>query len=305
MQPFMEDLTNNRDWAAGSVAATQFNDRLLVVAESPAGTGIVVNSQHVADTIEPLRMAEVWQISADLFGNDRVSITLQNGLINTTSLNGSASMIEITAPTGFERWNVTEGQGEFLTNLSMQEWLQVEVFDAEGNVIHRWTQIPLDGIQLRTPLTIGSFQVNLINGARMEQLPNQPIEVRTYPRLFHDQTLDGGLRVSIVLLDIDIEGLDRGSNAALDVESRGTISFFDDNARNLKLVPEFTGVDNPESRYLRQWTDAYDLHRATGDSSEYSGFGPNGRVSGAEGLTLHPSTSGFHLDVVLQQVVVQ
>ena len=49
MQPFMEDLTDNRDWAAGSVAATQFNDRLLVVAESPVGTGIVVNSQHITD----------------------------------------------------------------------------------------------------------------------------------------------------------------------------------------------------------------------------------------------------------------
>ena len=46
MQPFMQDLTDNRDWAAGSVAATQFNDRLMVVADLPNGTGIVVNNQH-------------------------------------------------------------------------------------------------------------------------------------------------------------------------------------------------------------------------------------------------------------------
>ena len=70
-------------------------------------------------------------------------------------------------------------------------------------------------------------------------------------------------------------------------------------------IAEFTGEDNPESRYLRQWTDSYDLHRATGDSSEYVGFGPNGRLSGSEGLTLHPTSSDFHLDVILQQVVVQ
>ena len=81
--------------------------------------------------------------------------------------------------------------------------------------------------------------------------------------------------------------------------------FFDDEARNLKMMPEFTGVDNPESRYLRHWTDAYDLHRATGDSSEYVGFGPNGRISGAEGMTLYPATQEFHLDVILQQVVIQ
>ena len=94
-------------------------------------------------------------------------------------------------------------------------------------------------------------------------------------------------------------------DVALDVESRGAITFFDHEARNLRLIAEFTGLDNPESRYLRHWTDAYDMHRATGDSSEYIGFGPNGRLSGAEGMTIHPSSSNFHLDVILQQVVVQ
>ena len=48
-----------------------------------------------------------------------------------------------------------------------------------------------------------------------------------------------------------------------------------------------------------------DLVVATGDDSEYFGFGPNGRLSGAEGMTLYPDTQGFHLDVILQQVVVQ
>ena len=95
MQPFMEDLTDNRDWAAGSVAATQFNDRLLVVAESPAGTGVVVNSQHISDTIQPLRNAEIWQVSADLSGEDRVSVSLVNGIFSVTSLNETATSIVI------------------------------------------------------------------------------------------------------------------------------------------------------------------------------------------------------------------
>ena len=305
MQPFMEDLTDNRDWAAGSVAATQFNDRLLVVAESPIGTGIVVNSQHITDTIEPLRNAEIWQISADLVGHDRVSVSLINGIIHVTSLNETATAVTIHTSIGVEQWDLEEGQGEITTNLGMQEWMSVDVLDGMNQTIHRWIQTPLDGIQIRTPLTEGTFEINLINGARIEQLPNQPIDVRSYPRLHHDQTLDGGLRVSLVLIDVDIEGMERSSDVALDLESRGVIAFFNEQARNLKLLPEFTGLDNPESRYLRQWTDSYDLHRATGDSSEYVGFGPNGRLSGVEGLTLHPTSSAFHLDVILQQVVVQ
>ena len=305
MQPFMEDLTDNRDWAAGSVAATQFNDRLLVAAESPPGTGIVVNSQHVSDTLKPLRNAEIWQISADLFGHDRTKVNLENGLFNVTSLNGTASTVEVQTKDGLESWILQDGEGENSTNLSMQDWMIVDVKDSADELIHRWVQIPLDGVQLRTPLTEGTFQVNLVNGARIEQLPNQPIEVQSYPRLDYERTLEGGLRVSVVLIDVEISGIERSVDQSLDVESRGALLFFDHEARNLKMMPEFTGVDNPESRYLRYWTDAYDIHRATGDSSEYVGFGPNGRISGAEGMTLYPATQDFHLDVILQQVVVQ
>ena len=305
MQPFMEDLTDNRDWAAGSVAATQFNDRLLVAAESPPGTGIVVNSQHISDTIKPLRNAEIWQISADLFGHERTKVSLENGRFNVTSLNGTASIVEVQTKDGSETWTLQDGEGENSTSLSMQDWMIVDVRDSSDELIHRWVQIPLDGVQLRTPLTEGTFQVNLVNGARIEQLPNQPIEVQSYPRLDYERTLDGGLRVSVVLIDVEISGIERSVDQSLDVESRGALLFFDHEARNLKMMPEFTGADNPESRYLRHWTDAYDIHRATGESSEYVGFGPNGRVSGAEGMTLYPASQDFHLDVILQQVVVQ
>ena len=305
MQPFMEDLTDNRDWASGSVAATQFNDRILVAAESPPGTGIVVNSQHVSDTLKPLRNAEIWRIGADLFGNDRVNVNQENGRFNVTSLNGTAATVDIRTVDGSESWIVENGDGENSTNLSMQSWIVVDVKDSENRLIHRWVQIPLDGVQLRTPLTEGTFQVNLVNGARIEQLPNQPIEVQSYPRLDYERTLEGGLRVSVVLIDIEISGIERSVDQSIDVESRGALLFFNHEARNLKMMPEFTGVDNPESRYLRHWTEAYDLHRATGDDSEYFGFGPNGRLSGAEGMTLYPDTQGFHLDVILQQVVVQ
>ena len=304
MQPFMQDLTDNRDWAAGSVAATQFNDRLLVVAESPEGTGVVVNSQHVKDTVTPLRNAEMWQISADLAGHDRVTVSMENGIIAISSLNESAYSVRIQTADETELWDLMD-DGLVTTNVSIEGWIQIDVLDENGQVIHRWIQVPLDGIQIRTPLTSGTFQVNLINGARIEQLPNQPIDIRSYPRLHHDTNLDGGLRVSFVLLDVDVVGLERNTDVSLDVESRGVVTFFDHEARNLRLIAEFTGLDNPESRYLRHWTDAYDLHRSTGDSSEYIGFGPNGRLSGAEGMTIHPASSEFHLDVILQQVVVQ
>ncbi len=305
LQPFMEDLTDNRDWVAGSVAATQFNDRLQVAAESPSGTGIVINSQHVYDTIKPLRNAEKWQISADLFGVDRVDVKLENGRFNVTSLNDTASTIEIQNGIGTESWIIENGEGEYSTNLSMQNWVVLDIMDSENNLIHRWIQVPLDGVQLLTPLTEGTFQVSLVNGARIEQLPNQPIEVQSYPRLDYRQMLDGDLGVSFVLIDVEISGSEPTGGQSLDVESQGALSLFDHDARNLKMVADFTGEDSPESRYLRHWTEAYELYRATGDSSEYVGFGPYGRISGSEGMTMYPATAEFHLDVILQQVVIQ
>jgi hypothetical protein len=229
---------------------------------------------------------------------------MENGIITISSLNESAYSVRIQTSDETELWDLMD-EDQVTTNVSIEGWIQIDVLDENQRVIHRWIQIPIDGIQIRTPLTSGTFQVNLINGARIEQLPNQPIDVRSYPRLHHDTNLDGGLRVSFVLLDVDVEGLERNTDVSLDVESRGVITFFDHEARNLRLMAEFTGLDNPESRYLRHWTDAYDLHRSTGDSSEYIGFGPNGRLSGAEGMTIHPASSEFHLDVILQQVVVQ
>lgn len=305
LQPFMEDLTDNRDWAAGSVAATQFNDRLRVVAEAPAGTGIVVTSQHLADTIRPLRQAEIWLISADLAGADRVAVRIDAGTVNVTSLNGTADEVRLTTPLGTDGWNLSGGEGENTTALSLTDWVQVDVLDAEDVVIHRWAQIPLDGIQLGTPLKQGTFEIDLINGARIEQLPGQPIDVRSFPRLHQDRTLDGGHRVSIILLDVAIIGADRQGDVSLDLSSLGAITFFDESARNLRIETDFNGDDSPESRYLREWTDDYDIQRTTGNLDDFVGFGPSGRISGVDGMTLHPTDVTFHLDLILQQVMVE
>ena len=47
-----------------------------------------------------------------------------------------------------------------------------------------------------------------------------------------------------MLIDVEISGIERSVDQSLDVESRGALLFFDHEARNLKMMPEFTGVDN-------------------------------------------------------------
>ena len=183
--------------------------------------------------------------------------------------------------------------------------MQINVLNEQGNIIHRGVQIPLDGIQLSTALADGDFDVDLINGARIENLVNNPVDVRVYPRLGHDITLQNQFRVSLVMLDVDIVGTGHSSDNNLELISEGAIVFFADDARNLKIVTDFASQDGREAKYRHQWTGEYELQRATGELDEFSGFGPYGRISGVEGMTMYPTDDSIQLDVILQQVVVK
>ena len=303
MQPFLEDLTDNRKWVAGSVAATQFNDRVLIAADAPEGSGIVVLSSQLANSIAPLGSAETWVVSADLVGNDRVVVLSYAGTINVTSLNGTPASVEVTTAIANESWAIS-GSGEHEVNISLSDWFRIEVRDSSGEVIHRQIQAVLDGMRLSTPLKDGPFNIDLINGARVEQLPNQPLVVRAYPRLGFDEMLNGKSRVSLVLMDIETSSTIDSALNRIEITSQGQISFFDDSARNLRIEMTFPGESTREPRYLHHWNEDFELNRVTDNLDDFVGFGPYGRLSGSEGMTIHPTDASIHLDVVMQQVVV-
>jgi len=305
MQPFMEDLNDNREWASASVAANQFNDRLLVAAETPEGSGIMVSSSQIAEIIGPIRLAEVWQISADLYGEDRVSINFDMNQIEVTSINGTVHEIKISTPLGNQNATIEGGNGQFMVDLVLTEWMQIDVLDLQGNIIHRCVQIPLDGVQLSTSLGDGDFDVDLINGARIEKLANQPIDIKLYPRLGHDLTLQNQHRVSLIMLDVDMVGSGHSSDSSLELISEGPKVFFEDEARNLQIITDFASQDGRETKYRHRWTGDYEFQRATGDLDGFSGFGPHGRISGVEGMTMYPVSEHIQLDVILQQVMIK
>lgn len=304
MQPFLEDLTDNREWVAGSVAATQFNDRLLLAADAPEGAGLVVQSAHLANTITPLRTAETWVVSADLAGEDRATVSTASGLVNVTSINRTAASAIAIGPSGNETWNLADGEGNHTLSISTTTWFVIDLYDGSGDHIHRMVHARLDGLRLATPMSEDTFLIDLVNGARIEMLPGQAPDVRLSPRLGHDEMLDGGHRVSLILLDLDVAGdIDR-SRSRIELTSLGQETFFEESARNLKIETQFTGDDTRASKFNAHWTEEHTLHSATGDDTAYVGFGPAGRLSGIDGMTFYPTESDFHFDFILQQVEV-
>ncbi len=304
LAPLVSDINDNREWAAGSVAATQLNDRILIVADSPAGTGIVHHSEQLAHSIDWLPGAETWTIAADLVGTDRVTVRLDPGEVNVTSLNRTATDVIVTIESGTYHADLENGTGNLSIEGTMHGGVSVEVKDVQGNIIHRLVRISIDGIRLNNQMSGGVFSVDLVNGARIEKLPNQGIEVQQYPRLRHDVLIDGTHRVSLVLLDIEAGETATRHMSTVNLDSQGTESLFDAQSRNLLLKTEFVAEATIGARYTHHWTGDHDLWLASGQIEDYNGFGPRQRLSGLDGLTLFPTDETFTLEVTLQKVEV-
>jgi hypothetical protein len=95
-----------------------------------------------------------------------------------------------------------------------------------------------------------------------------------------------------------------GNSATLELLSKGPISLFNEQARNLRfsMVNDVHEIITPQ--YIAHWSGDYSIHNAISSSGEYHGFGPWQRQSGSDGLTLFPSYNSFRLHINLQQVEV-
>ena len=113
------DLNDNRAWAAGGVTAEQMNDRILVVAGMPNGTGLVHQTGIPGGSIDVLFNIESWTIGADIHGTDRVEVFRNGSGIIVSSDNRTAETIEIW--TDGERAGYWNGD-IWNTEWSMSEW---------------------------------------------------------------------------------------------------------------------------------------------------------------------------------------
>ena len=301
--PFIEDIGDNREWSSGSVAATQLNDRMLIAAQSPEGSGLVQQNAQIARSMDPLRNAETWKIQADIGGDDHTIVNLDGNLVTVTSINRTASIVRVTDDNNTQTFNIENGSGNFtVDNLIGNVFIEVE--DIYGVKSHRFVEVTLDGIKLNNVLSDGSFEVNLVNGARIEKLPTKSIEVRQFPRLHNDIMLDGTPRVSLILLDIDISSFASRHITNIHIDSKGQETLFDQMSRNLIIEFEIAGDPIIEPQYMHHWIGDYELFLAGDALDEYNDFGPHGRLSGLDGITLHPPNKSFDFLVTLQSVEV-
>ena len=303
LAPFLEDISDNREWSSGTVAATQLNDRILIAAQTPEGSGLVQQNAQLSRSMDPLQDAEIWKIQADLGGSDRTVVTLDGNLLTVTSLNRTASIVRVTDSNSTQTFTMTNNTNNFNVSGLIGNVI-IEVEDIHGTISHRFVEVTIDGIRLNNVLTDGEFSVDLVNGARIEKLPNQPVAVKQFPRFNTDLLLDGTPRVSLILLDLDITASASRHMTNVHLDSKGELELFNSEARNLIVQVEIAGDPSISPQYIQHWTGDYTLYLAGASINEYQGFGPYERISGLDGITVLPGDVPFQFVVILQSVEV-
>ena len=305
MQPYVQDITDNKDWSKARAAADQVNERILVAAQQPVGSGHVMTVSLGATSLAPANGAETWRVAADLAGADRVIITINTlWQLDLWSLNGSVANVSIAIGDNVTDWVPGADSGPHTYNSSTafsSGTLIITVYDSGGLIIHRLVQVSLDGLRFQTGLANGIYEVDLVNGARMEKLPDGLWMLGSEPRLRLDEGLDGTPRVTLLLLDLDAVGrLPQNGVGTLEFTTVQQDVLIDGQGRNLRLEVENHVDDTITPRYKEHWIGDYELYLASGQGSSYEGLGPYGSVSGLEGITLLPQSRPFEIRVLLQ-----
>ena len=306
IQPYLNDFEDNKDWTSANVIADKLQDRIDVVGSSSYETGVRMNVNLVSSHLNYVENAETWMMQADLYGNDRTYVNLLNeSNLTIYSQNGTAHSLSVMNGNSITVHNIENSDlvQEFVLDQQLKNILIVDVFDENQNPIHRMVRLSLSGMSVITKMQNGNYEISLINGARIERMPESTWDILEHPRVMIDSLNDGKQRMSIMLTDIQSEGiLPDGRNAIIEINSLGPMSLFDGDVRNFHFSIESNVHDIIAPQYIHSWTLDYQIHIATDSIDEYQGLGPWSRLSGMDGITMYPLET-FTLEIGLQRVV--
>ena len=308
LKPYVDDFDDNKNWTSAQVLTEQLQERIDIVGSAPNGTGVAFSLPLVTSVLRSLDLVETWNIQADLYGDDRIGVKLLNATgMEITSQNETVASISVQNDGDTNSYNITDpGSSHTIdTNRTFGDELVVDVLDTEGNIIHRMVQIRISGLQMDTDMNTGIHNIAMANGGLITRMPNEAWSIEKFPQLDSDETFSGQNRVSLMLTDVKATGsLSSGKSSTLEIISKGPLTLFDGEARNLRFTCDNQIHDNINPEYTEFWTGDYRIHQATGDASSYQGFGPWGKSSGVDGIGFFPGEEPILLEIVMKRVEV-
>ncbi len=309
LQPYVADYDDNKNWSQAKVIADQIDERIRLVGASPQDTGSIQTFELASTSISGLVNAEFWTISGDVYGLDIIEVTLSSfNSVNVNSINNTATYAKVNNGGNITTHTLNFENGTASVNFEnyMDKLLIIEILNIDSEVIHKFVRLELSGIGIDTSLSTGNFDIDLVNGARMEKLYGEAYKVERYPSLRHYSMPDDSQQLSFVLVDIDMSMLSGSSNSfSLQMVSEGPLELFDGEVRNIRMSMSNEIDESMTDRYMSNWMEDYNMNLASGTLESYEGLGPWKRVSGIDGFGIHPLEKAILTEIVLHRVVIK
>ena len=307
LNPYISDFEDNTNWNAANGIADRLEDRIDVAADSPDGTGIRHKLGMRTSMLQGVSNLEVWEISGDTTPSDIIDITdyTANGF-TVESVNSTAHKVTILDDNGFNEYNIDQNTGLVTHNLQLTDWYIITVFNDNNEAIHKDIKYTISGLRVITSLGNGEHEIILVNNARIEHFADSAWEISKFPRVEFDQLATGGVRLSIILTNIQVNGsLGSANQLGIDIISAGSLNPFSGECYNVRftLTNSVAPVITPQ--YDEQWLSEYTLNRASGTLDEYIGLAPYERASGIDGITVTSIDQPVFFDVAINEVVVE
>ena len=308
LQPYIADYDDNKNWSQAKVIADQIDERIRLVGASPQDTGSIQTFELASTSISGLVNAEFWTISADTYGSDVIEVALSSfNSVNVNSINNTAKYAKVNNGGNITTHTLIFENGTANVNYEnyMDKLLIIEILNVDSDIIHKFVRLELSGIGIDTALSTGNFDIDLVNGARMEKLYGEAYKVTRYPSLRHYSMPDNSQQFSFVLVDIDMSLLSGSSSSfRLQMVSEGPLELFDGEVRNIRMSMSNEIDESMTDRYMSNWMEDYNMNLASGTLDSYEGLGPWKRVSGIDGFGIHPLEKSILTEIVLHRVVI-
>ena len=309
LQPYITDYDDNKNWSQAKVIADQIDERIRLVGASPSDTGTIQTFELASTSIYGLDNAEYWIISGDVSGTDVVNVAISSfNAVSVNSLNSTATQAKVNNGGNITLHNLIFENGTAIVNFEnfMDKLLIVEILDSDSTTIHKFVRLEISGLSIETALSNGDFDIDLVNGARMEKLHGEAYKVIRYPSLRHFSMPDDSQQLSFVLVDVDMNLVSGSSHSfGLQMISQGPMTLFDGDVRNIRMSMSNEIDDSMTERYMSNWMEDYNMNLASGTLNSYEGFGPWKRVSGIDGMGIHPLEKEILTEIVLHRVVIE
>ena len=307
LNPYISDFEDNTNWNAANGIADRLEDRIDVAADSPEGTGIRHKLGMRTSMLQGVSNLEIWSISADLSPDDIIKISdFTSSSFVVESVNSTASAVSIQHEYGVSFFPISGDDGLVEHNLQLTDWYIVTVLNENDDPIHRSVKYTISGLRIITSLGNGEHEIYLVNNARIEHFADSAWEISKFPRVEFDNLATGGVRLSIILTNIEVNGsLGSANHLGIDILSMGSINPFSGECFNVRysLTNSVAQVISPQ--YDDKWLSEYTMNRASGTLDEFIGLSPYERASGADGISVSSAGQPVYFDVSINEVVVE